>query len=196
MGNARVAAQALAGVMPQRRPLRLVEIGAGDGLFTAEVLRSLGGDYRAGEVLLVDQQELVREETARDVRLRGWTVRTLKADVFDFLAAAPGTDIVLANLFVHHFTQERLHELFEHLSRITKVFVAVEPRRGVLPLVFSRFVGLIGCNRVTRHDAPVSVQAGFAGQDLSALWPKTGNWRLGERASGFFSHLFIAEQLD
>jgi len=60
--------------------------------------------------------------------------------------------------------------------------------------LFSRLLRLIGCNRVTRHDAPISVRAGFTGQELSQLWPAGQGWLLEERPAGWFSHLFIAQR--
>jgi hypothetical protein len=53
-------------------------------------------------------------------------------------------------------------------------------------------VGFIGCNAVTRHDAVASVRAGFAGTDLSTLWPGKSEWRLAERRIGWFTHAFLA----
>ena len=54
---------------------------------------------------------------------------------------------------------------------------------------------MIGCNAVTRHDAAVSVRAGFLGNELSALWPDQKNWQLTERRTGLFSHLFVAQKI-
>ncbi|HPU57171.1 MAG TPA: hypothetical protein PLH97_12995, partial [Verrucomicrobiota bacterium] len=61
-------------------------------------------------------------------------------------------------------------------------------------LFLSRCVRLAGCGRVTAHDAPVSVRAGFTGRELSALWPRLPGWQLCEQQVGLFSHLFIAQQ--
>jgi hypothetical protein len=47
---------------------------------------------------------------------------------------------------------------------------------------------------VTRHDAVLSVRAGFAGRELSALWPSADGWKLEERRAGLFSHLFVAHR--
>jgi hypothetical protein len=55
---------------------------------------------------------------------------------------------------------------------------------------------LIGCGPVTRHDGRISVRAGFAGSELSTLWPDKQNWELVERRVGLFSHLFIARRKD
>ena len=71
---------------------------------------------------------------------------------------------------------------------------ACEPRRGGWPLAASRMLGLIGANAVTRHDAAVSVRAGFQGGELSALWPADPRWRFREHRAGFFSHLFLAQR--
>jgi hypothetical protein len=61
--------------------------------------------------------------------------------------------------------------------------------------MFSRLLWAIGCNSVTRHDAAVSVGAGFAGSELAALWPPApaGRWNLVEESAGLFSHLFMAK---
>jgi hypothetical protein len=53
---------------------------------------------------------------------------------------------------------------------------------------------MIGCNGVTRHDAIVSIRAGFAEKELSGLWPKNEHWALQERSANFSSHLFVAQR--
>jgi hypothetical protein len=98
-------------------------------------------------------------------------------------------------LFLHHFSEAQLAGLFREAARRAGVFVAVEPRRSRFVLVFSRWVWLIGCGPVTRHDAPVSVRAGFAQDELSQLWPADGNWVLDEGPAGLFSHLFVARRV-
>jgi hypothetical protein len=76
------------------------------------------------------------------------------------------------------------------------MFVAIEPRRAAWPLFCSRLLWAIGCGKVTRHDAVISVRAGFSGNELSDLWPDKNNWELTEQPAGAFSHLFIARKLD
>jgi hypothetical protein len=102
-------------------------------------------------------------------------------------------DLIFANLFLHHFTQEQLGALFRLIASRTPAFVALEPRRHAWPLLGCRFLRLLGCNQVTCHDAPVSVRAGFRDRELSALWPSGPGWRLVERSAGVFSHLFSAQ---
>jgi hypothetical protein len=57
----------------------------------------------------------------------------------------------------------------------------------------ARCLPLLACHAVTRHDAVVSVRAGFTGRELSPLWPADDSWILTERAAGCFSHSFVAQ---
>ncbi len=100
--------------------------------------------------------------------------------------------MIVANLFLHHFDAARLPELLALVARRTRVLIACEPRRSGRALLGSRLLGAVGCNDVSRHDAVVSVRAGFNNQELSELWPAAAAWTLREYACGLFSHCFVA----
>jgi hypothetical protein len=89
-----------------------------------------------------------------------------------------------------------LRELFRAVAARARLLVAIEPRRAPWPLFCCRLLWAIGCNSVTRHDATISVRAGFSGRELSALWPVDKGWQLTERRTGFFSHLFVARRMN
>jgi hypothetical protein len=101
---------------------------------------------------------------------------------------------VLTNLFLHHFTSETLSTLFRVISSKADLFCACEPHRDPWSLTASKLLGLIGANDVTRHDATVSVRAGFQVGELSALWSNQSGWRLREQRAGLFSQLFLARR--
>ena len=126
----------------------------------------------------------------------GWRPETVIADVFAWPPSADAEEVVIANLFLHHFEDARLAELLGKISERAKLFIAVEPYRFALPELVGQLLWLIGCNGVTRHDAVVSIRAGFASREISALWPDQKNWRLTERRAGLFSHVFIAQRLE
>jgi hypothetical protein len=193
MGNAPVIADTLRNNFPPRKPFCIAEIGAGDGEFLLRVARRL---RRSGnvEATLVDQQKLLAPETQKQFAQSGWRVEAIKRDVFDWLGESANTDAMLANLFLHHFSDEQLRRLFREASGKTRLFIATEPCRAAWPLFCSRWLGLIGCGPVTCHDAPVSVRAGFRDRELSSLWPAEKNWELIERRAGLFSHLFVARK--
>ena len=89
---------------------------------------------------------------------------------------------------------EQLAGLLQLLATRTALFLATEPRRSGFALAASRLLGLVGCNAVTRHDAIVSVRAGFRDAELSALWPRQDVWRLREGGAGLFSHYLLARR--
>ena len=186
MGNARiVAGEIRAGEIRALHPggvRTIAEIGAGDGHFAARLAMALGG---AARMTLVDQQQMCAVPIA---------ATCVRADVFDWLEHAGDYDVIVANLFLHHFERERLAMLLRLVAGRTRLFVACEPRRSGMALAGSRLLGLIGCNDVTRHDAVASVRAGFGDGELSALWPKGGAWTLSEEARAPFSHCFVARR--
>jgi hypothetical protein len=143
--------------------------------------------------VLLDRQNAVEAAALSRFAASGWRIEVVTADACDWLARSERPiDVVVANLFLHHFDAPALARLLALVARRARVFVACEPRRSGFPLASSRMLGLIGCNDVTRHDAVASVRAGFRGEELSALWPSRRAWRIEERARGLFSHLFVA----
>ncbi|HEY6281363.1 MAG TPA: class I SAM-dependent methyltransferase [Burkholderiales bacterium] len=186
----------LTGFCGQRAPRALLELGAGDGTFMLRLARRFAPHWKNVKVILLDRQNIVSSETREGFKALGWEAETITADAFDFLEQAKhqAVDVITANLFLHHFQYEKLTQLLLQAARITNLFVACEPRRSALALTGSRLLWAIGCNAVSRHDAVVSVRAGFAGQELSTLWPEQTNWRLREQAAGLFTHCFVAHR--
>jgi 2-polyprenyl-3-methyl-5-hydroxy-6-metoxy-1,4-benzoquinol methylase len=198
MGNAGVIARAVLQARGGRPPRQLVDLGAGDGTFMLRLAKRLSPAWPNVEVTLVDRQDIVNAETRREFEALSWSVRSVAADVFDWLARTPDSrvDLVTANLFLHHFADPALRRLMELVTGRTICFAACEPRRYPAALRASRWLWLLGCNPVTRHDAVASVRAGFDGPELSALWPGNESWRLREEAVGLFSHRFVAQRLN
>ncbi|HEX4342761.1 MAG TPA: methyltransferase domain-containing protein [Verrucomicrobiae bacterium] len=175
-------------------PVHIIELGAGDGSLMLELAAQMHREWPNVTVLLVDRQPVVSQKTLSQFQEFGWTAKSVVADVFDWLPMAAGEDIVIANLFLHHFSGAKLAELLYLISGRAKLFVACETRRDWVSLAATRLLGFIGCNAVTRHDAVKSAQAGFVDGELSALWPGKSDWRLTERRARLFTHLFVAQR--
>jgi hypothetical protein len=103
-------------------------------------------------------------------------------------------DVITSNLFLHHFTDEQLTRLFAKTAEFARLVVACEPRRAKFVVRASRLLWVVGCNKMSIHEAVVSARAGFNGQELSALWPIEGQWELYEHPVGFFTHCFAARR--
>jgi hypothetical protein len=196
MGNPIILAGALRGIRCLGTPIRLLELGAGDGTLLLNVARRLHWPSPV-EAELLDRQELISAETRAGFRMLGWNCTSLLVDLHKWVQEKPKCrrDVVSTNLFLHHFPDGFLRELFACLAESVDYFVAVEPRRSPWSIWAGGFLGLLGCNDVTRHDARISIRAGFDDQQLSALWPsQSPGWELTEKRSGPFSHLFIARR--
>ncbi len=177
------------------RPLRIVELGAGDGTLLLRVARRCAASGVIAHVILLDRQDLVSAATHRAFAALKWSVEGVTTDILSWLERdVPPVDVMLANLLLHHFPDLELARLLEMAASKTRLFIACEPRRSARALMVSRWLGLIGCNAVTRHDAVVSVRAGFSGYDLTALWPADPAWLVHEQAAGLFSHCFTAQR--
>jgi len=165
----------------------LIDLGTGDGQFAHNVVSRL---RRSCRLVLVDQQ-----------RIPSAPPDLVVSDVMTFLRSLephPRTAI-MANLFLHHFSDDALRELFHEASRKVDCFCACEPRRSRLSLAAIRLLPLIGCNAVTRHDAAASIRAGFLDQELTALWPTAhgsadSTWGICECERGFGSHCFFGSR--
>jgi hypothetical protein len=173
---------------------RIVELGAGDGTFCLKLFRRLNPSWRIPRVTLVDRTPSVTPTTRNDFEALGCELNVIRADVFDWLQTRSPATVIFANLFLHHFRDDELAGLLDGVMRSSRVFLAVEPARCGMPLLVSRCLGLIGCNEVTRHDAPVSVRAGFADSELRQLWPDANGWKMEEGRAGWFSHSFLARR--
>jgi hypothetical protein len=189
-----IMARALENNLSPAVPRHITELGAGDGKFLLAVAQKIAPRWPAMTVTLLDRQKNVSGATLAGFAQCGWRAEGVVTDVFAWPEISE--TVVVVNLFLHHFEEVQLAALLRLISARAKLFIALEPRRSRWPFFCSRLLWAIGCNAVTRHDAAVSVRAGFSGQELSALWPEKHRWQIQEKSIGAFSHLFIARKLD
>ena len=158
------------------------------------------------ELTLLDRQRLVAPATIAGYAELGWAAVEAVTDVADWAravneplqppGATPHWDVIVANLFMHHFEGAQLARLLTAIAQRCEHFFACEPQRAWLALAGSHLVGAIGANPVTRQDAVLSVHAGFRADELTALWPgRAADWTLREYSAGLFSHCFRAERV-
>jgi len=197
MLHARIVARILTGAFVGQPPRSIVEWGAGDGTQLLRLAKSISPRWKPLRVVLVDRQPSMSPETEAEFKALSWPVEFLEMDVFDWLQRhnKEHIELIIANLFLHHFTEDQLRRLLGQAARQTGCFVACEPRRATFSLCGVALLGVIGCNEVTRHDGRISVHAGFAKSELSELWPVGNDWRLMEREAGPFSHCFLAQRV-
>jgi len=150
MGNHRWFARTLP---PRLRPGEpVLELGAGTG----ELMERL-----AVAGTSVTGLDLCPPPAHRPASPR-WIQHDLTA--FTGYAAYP---VVIGNLILHHFSAETLAQLGRHWRQHARLLLFSEPVRRRVSQHLIRGLGpVFGANRVTLHDAHVSIAAGFRGDDL------------------------------
>lgn len=191
LGNVGTLARTLERSVP-RPPKVIADIGAGDASISLQLAQRLSPRWKNLELLLVDRQNNIPSETLSKIEATGWRPRIVAADIFEWLEANGEYDVIFANLFLHHFTEDQLKQLFQKASRRTSVFIGCEPRRYRFASLINLMLCLIGCSAVTRNDAIISVRAGFRGHELSKFWPDDPQWKVSEQRAGLFSHSLVA----
>lgn len=161
MGNHRWIARTLPSLVRPRE--RVLELGAGTG----ELGQRLAQCGLATDGLDFSPRPKDADST------RQWH----QSDLLTF----PGYDrypVIIGNLILHQFSDEQLHRLGTQLRVSARLLVASEPwRHRRFQILFKTVAPLFGANRVTLHDAPVSIAAGFRGGELPELLGlDDGNW--------------------
>ena len=195
MGSAGILGENIDTLWQAHPPQRILELGAGDGTLMLRVAQKLAPLPGGVELVLLDRHALVTQATVDAYAVIGWTARVVTLDVLDWARDPVDQtyDFCVASLFLHHFGTEEIRVLLRAIEARVGAFLACEPRRNILSSFASRLVALVGANSVTRADAVASVAAGFAGRELSALWPATPpRWELCEYPARGFSHCFSA----
>ena len=76
---------------PHRRPVRILELGAGDGTLALALARRLAGELPDVELTLLDRQDIVAPDTLDALERLGWRTRVEIVDVLDWAAGTNDT---------------------------------------------------------------------------------------------------------
>lgn len=146
---------------------RFTEIGAGSGQLAKRLLKT----GRIGSYCAIDRMPCPPDWPAE------WTWRQCDiAEAGDF----EGSDVLLANLVLHHFDNALLRGIGEKLDRsAVKLLLLNEPARRKRHLWQLKLTPLLRFNAVTHHDSRASVRAGFSGTELPELMGlDPARWRI------------------
>lgn len=162
---------------------RITELGAGDGALSLRLLNA--GLCRAEALHAVD----LAPRPAHWPQEASWTCGDVLAH------ALPESEIVITNLFLHHFTFEQLQMLGARLSPATRLIIAAEPARWWIHTLMGRlFCEIAELNHVQRHDMQASIRAGFRGDELRQALGLGEEWRVRVQSHPLGGYRFIAER--
>ncbi len=145
---------------PLHRPgLTILDVGAASA------------DHAAG---LRDTQVVSLDRSESHLRCGQGT--RVAADAFALPFAPRSFDLVMANLFLHHFENDAILSLLQSFAAVSRLGVVVNDlERSRLAWSFLPLTApLLRWNPITLHDGPVSVAAGFRPAELAALFRSAG----------------------
>ncbi len=150
---------------PQQNSTGVVEIGAGDGSLSTEIHQR----FPLMSLTAMDLQE-------RPVNCYG-EFSWIQGNLFDLMPRIQA-DVLFGGMIIHHFTDDRLAMLGSHLKNFRTIFLC-EPYRSRFSMTLAYLMWpLVG--RVTRHDMPASIRAGFRKGELAGLLQLGPRWEIRE----------------
>lgn len=153
----------LADVVPNGDKFTLLDIGAASG-DSARLLQRL---YPRASIISLDHSP---------VNLQAAPPPKLIADAFALPVPPESFDYVFCSLFLHHFSEEQVVGLlrnFYHVAR--RALLVCDLERHIVSYCFLPVTKwFFGWQRITLHDGPTSVRAGFRSNELLDLSKKAG----------------------
>ena len=141
----------------------LLDVGAASGDMGVALRRS----YPRAIVTSLDHREGHLEKAAQP---------KLAGDAFQLPFGSASFDFVFSSLFLHHFTDEQVVELFRGFKTVARrAVLAIDLERGPLAYYFipaTRW--LFGWHDISMHDGPASVRAAFKKDELLELARRAG----------------------
>lgn len=165
MGNAGWFVRELERAVPGGE--RVLELGAGDGSLLRAARAPGGPAARKWQALdLLPAPADWPPEAA-------W----IQTDLFA-LSALPETEVLVANLFLHHFEKDQLRWIGDRVPACCRLILASEPARYAAHSLQGRVLSWVaGFGPVTRHDMQCSIEAGFRGMELPE-WLGLSGWQV------------------
>jgi len=173
MGNGRWWEQTLPPVL--RPGERVLELGAGTGELALRL---------AGLGVVVDGLDRWPRPAGWPAAHEWWQTDLRRFDGYDRYQA------LIGNLIFHQFSAAELADFGRRLPDSVRVILACEPqRRRLAQWAFAGLAPLIRANYVSRHDAHVSIAAGFRDSELPeflGLDPARWSWHCHTTTRGAF----------
>ena len=152
-------------------PVRILDVGAGDSRLAGRLQTELQRRGLQAEFTVLDRclSHLLNGE-----KLAG-APQPVVADALALPFAEGSFNVVMCNLFFHHFSDGPAKELLRGMAAIASEAVMInDPERHRLPYLFIRYAPWFARSPITRHDAPASVRQAYTRSELAAIVVATG----------------------
>jgi SAM-dependent methyltransferase len=170
LGGHGVLLEILADVVAQAGEFTFLDVGAATGDTAAVV----SNGYPGAGVISLDRHFF---------HVRNGMGQRVCGDGFRLPFRDHAVDFVLCSLLLHHFPDEKIVELLREVARVARraVLISDLERRLLAYWFLPATRWLFGWGRITVHDGPISVAAGFRRGELLRLAKEAGLAQARER---------------
>jgi SAM-dependent methyltransferase len=153
------------------RRARILDVGSGDSRLVVHLQSELARRNRSVEFVALDR----RLSHLRNGNHSPGKLSRVAADVSHLPFAENSFDVVICNLFLHHFSGDETVGLLRRFGEIASEAVLINDlERHRLPYVFIRLAWPFARSRITRHDGAASVRQAYTKDELAALAGRAG----------------------
>jgi hypothetical protein len=173
LGGVSSSLELLKGFLAQAgvHPMRILDVGAGDSRLAGRLQLELCKRGVQAEFTVLDRCLTHLRNGHQSVAVR----QSVVADVLALPFAEGSFNVVMCNLFFHHFSGRRAEELLLRLAAIASEAVLINDlERHWLPYLFIRYSRWFTRSPITRHDAPASVRQAYTRGELVAAAAAAG----------------------
>lgn len=153
------------------RHARILDVGSGDSRLAAHLQSVLARRNRSVEFVALDR----RLSHLRNGNHSTAKLSRVAADILNCPFAENSFELVICNLFLHHFSGDEAVKLLRRFDAIASEAVLINDlERHRLPYVFIRLARPFARSRITRHDGAASVRQAYTKDELAALARRAG----------------------
>jgi ubiquinone/menaquinone biosynthesis C-methylase UbiE len=165
------------------RSASILDVGAGDSRLSKRLHEELLRRGIRAEFVALDRRltHLLNGHPASS------KVRKVVADVFSLPFGEKSFDVVMCNLFLHHFSGDAALALLRRLAKAARGAVIINDlERSFWPYLFIRVAYPFARSRITRFDGPASVRQAYTRAELQQLATSAGFTQFEVRRLGLY----------
>jgi hypothetical protein len=152
-------------------PVRILDVGAGDSRLAGRLQMELRRRGLQAEFTVLDR----RLSHLQNSHKSAGAPQPVVADALVLPFTDGSFNVVMCNLFFHHFSDGPAQQLLRGMAAIASEVVLInDPERHRLPYLFIRYAPWFARSPITRHDAPASVRQAYTRSELAAVAAATG----------------------
>jgi 2-polyprenyl-3-methyl-5-hydroxy-6-metoxy-1,4-benzoquinol methylase len=161
--------------IPIEQPISIADLGCGSGEMLRLIAKSAHHQQRIVELMGIDANPHI-VEYARTHSEDSNTIRFEALNIFSEEFSAQNFDLIIATLFLHHFSNQELINLFIALKKQARVGIVVNDihRHPFAYYSIKWLTSLFSRSSMVKYDAPLSVLRAFKRKELASVLEKAG----------------------